>query len=80
MGTTTIVDGVVASTLVFLSLLDDDVAVLALPPEEGVACWRRHSSGLRWSSDSANPRVKNRAWGEPARRVACGSNARASFS
>ncbi len=39
----------------------DDVAVLEPPPEDGVAYWRRHSSGLRWSSDSANPRVNDRA-------------------
>ena len=58
---TTIVVGAVAFNLVFLFLLGDDVAVLAPPPVDGVACWRRHSSGLRWSSDSANPRVKNRA-------------------
>ena len=64
----------------FLSLLGDDVAVLALPPEEGVAYSWCHSSGLRWGSNSANTRVKNRAWDEPARRVACGGNTRESFS
>ena len=47
--------------LVSLFLLGDDVAVLARPPEDGVAYWRRHLSGLRWSSDGANPRVKDRA-------------------
>ena len=73
-------DGAVAFNLVLLVLLDDDVAVLAQPREDGVAYWRRHSSGLRWRNESANPRVKYRAWGEPARRAACGSNARASFS
>jgi hypothetical protein len=49
-------------------------------PFDGVACRRRHSSGLRCSSDSASPRVKNRAWGEPAKRAPYGSSARASFS
>ena len=58
MGTTTTADGVVAFNLVLLSLLGDDVGVWALPPEEGVACWRRHR--IRWSSDSANPHVNNR--------------------
>jgi hypothetical protein len=37
---------------------------------EGVACRLRHSSGLRCSKDKPSPRVKNRAYCEPARRVA----------
>ena len=60
MRATATVDGAVVFDLL-LSLLSDDVAVLALPRKDGVAYWRRHSSGLRWSSDSANPRVKDRA-------------------
>jgi hypothetical protein len=63
-----------------VGLFDPVMGDIAVAPLDGVACRRRHSSGLRWSSDSASPRVNNRAWGEPARRVACGSSARASFS
>ena len=36
VGTTTTDDGAMAFNLVFLYLLGDDVAVSALPPEEGV--------------------------------------------
>jgi hypothetical protein len=54
--------------------------LVVAPLDDGVACWRRHSSGWRWRSDNASPRVKNRAWGEPARRAACGRSQRASFS
>ena len=37
---------------------------------DGVACKRRHSSGLRCSNDKPSPRVKDRANCEPARRAA----------
>ena len=37
---------------------------------DGVACKRRHSSGLRCSKDKPSPRVKVRANCEPARRAA----------
>ena len=39
VGTTTTDDGAMAFNLVFLYLLGDDVAMLALPPEEGVVRW-----------------------------------------
>jgi len=67
-------DGVVVFNLVSLADVAD------APLDDGVACWWRHSFGLRWRRDSTSPRVKNRAWGEPARRAACGRSARASFS
>jgi hypothetical protein len=67
-------DGAVGFNLILLAEL------VVAPLEDGVACWRGHSSGLRWRSDNASPRVKNRAWGEPARRAACGRSLRASFS
>ena len=54
-------DKAVAFNLVLFLMLANDVAVLGPPHVDGVACWRRHSSGLRWSSDSANPRVKHEA-------------------
>jgi hypothetical protein len=67
-------DGAVGFNLILLAEL------VVAPLEDGVACWRRHSSGLRWRSDNASPRVKNRAWEEPARRAACARSPRASFS
>jgi hypothetical protein len=36
-------DGPVAFTISLLSSLGGDMAVLALPPKDCVACWRRHS-------------------------------------
>lgn len=75
------------SCSLFVRTTTADVAVLfglvLLPddePDDGVACCRRHSSGLRWSSDNPSPRVKNLACCELAKRATCGSSARASFS
>ncbi len=67
-------DGTVYFNLILLA------GFVVAPLDDGVACWRRHSSGLRWRSDNASPRVKNCARGEPARRAACDRSPRASFS
>jgi len=51
-----------AEILIVISSADVEVAHL----DDGVACWRRHSAGLRWRSDIASPRAENCAWENPS--------------
>jgi hypothetical protein len=58
VGTTTTADGAVALNPVFLSLLGDDAAALSTATRGGCCVLAVSLVRLRWSSDSANPRVK----------------------